>query len=42
MDLLFDSNLVNPPLKTNVGHICPNLSPNFVIFVIWTALIVGE
>ena len=36
--LLFNSDVVNFLLKTNVGR---DRKPNFVIFVGWSALIVG-
>ena len=39
MDLLFNSDIVNHLLKINGGR---NRKPNFVIFVIWSALIVGR
>ena len=37
MDLLFDSDVVNPPLKTSGGE----TRPDFFVFVVWNALIVG-
>ena len=39
MDMLFDSDIVNLLLKTNEGR---ERRPNFVIFVVWSALIVGK
>ena len=39
MDLLFNSDIVNLLLKTNMGR---DRRPNFVIFVVWSALIVGR
>ena len=38
MDLLFNSDIVNLLIKANGGR---DRRPNFVIFVIWTALIVS-
>ena len=38
MDLLFNFDIVNLLLKTNGGR---GRRPNFVIFVVWSALIVG-
>ena len=38
MDLLFNSDIGNLLIKANGGR---DRRPNFVIFVIWTALIVG-
>ena len=38
MDLLFNSDIANLLIKANGGR---DRRPNFVIFVIWTALIVG-
>ena len=37
MDLLFNSDIVNLLLKTNGGR---HRKPNFVIFVVWSAVIV--
>ena len=39
MDLLFNSDILNLLLKTNMGR---DRRPNFVIFVVWSALIVGR
>ena len=39
MDLLFNSDIVNLLLKTNMGR---DRRPNFVIFVVWSARIVGR
>ena len=39
MDLLSNSDIVNILLKTNVGR---NRTPNFVIFVVWSALIIDN
>ena len=39
VDLLFNSDIVNLLLKTNRGR---NRKPNFVIFIVWSALIVGR
>ena len=39
MDLLFNSDIVNLLLKTNEGR---DRRTNFVTFVVWSALIVGE
>ena len=39
MDLLFNSDIVNLLLKTNMGR---DRRPNFVIFVVWSALIVSR
>ena len=39
MDLFFDSDMMNPLLKTNGGR---DRRFNFVIFVVWSALIVGR
>ena len=39
MDLLLNSDIVNLLLKTNMGR---DRRPNFVIFVVWSALIVGR
>ena len=39
MDFLFNSDIVNLLLKTNEGK---DRGPNFVIFVVWSALIVGD
>ena len=38
MYLLFNPGIVNLQLKTKEGR---NYRPNFVIFVVWSALIVG-
>ena len=39
MDLFFDSDMVNPLLKTNARG---DRRFNFVIFVVWSAIIVGR
>ena len=38
MHLLLNCDIVNLLLKTNLGR---NRRPNFVIFVVWSALVVG-
>ena len=39
MNLLFNSDIVKLQLKVNVRR---DRRPNFVIFVVWSTLIVGE